>query len=410
MAEIRLLELRSTYKWGGGPDKTILLSAERHTKSRVSVVVAYIRDVRDQEFVIGQKARARGLTFYELVERGKFDLRVLWAIRDIVIKHDINLIHGHDYKSDLFAWLVRLSMWRRRVALVSTAHAWVILGLRGALYRRLDLFLMKRFDRLIAVSHATKTEMVAGRVPTEKIQMIHNGIDTEAWSPRRRSSAFREELGLAGAFPVIGYVGRINSEKDLGTWLRAAAIVARKYPRSRFVIVGDGRDGATGAGLQQLATELEIGEQVLFPGYRSDLQHVYAAFDIFMLSSRREGLPNSLLEAMAMGLPVVTTDVAGAKELVADGQTGFVLPQGDASGLGRALLALVEDSQLHRRMGEEGRKRVEREFSFANRMRLIEEFYTEVLGMRQPVVPRRSRVEGLDGYPMAKESVKHVRH
>lgn len=410
MAEIRLLELRSTYKWGGGPDKTILLSAERHTKSRVSVVVAYIRDVRDHEFVIGQKARARGLTFYELVERGKFDLRVLRVIRDIVIKHDINLIHGHDYKSDLFAWLVRLSMWRRRIALVSTAHAWVILGLRGALYRRLDLFLMKRFDRLIAVSHATKAEMVAGGVPVEKIQMIHNGIDTEAWSPKRRSSAFREELGLAGAFPVIGYVGRINSEKDLETWLRAAAIVARKYPRSRFVIVGDARDGVTGAGLQRLATELGIGEQVLFPGYRSDLQCVYSALDIFMLSSRREGLPNSLLEAMAMGLPVVTTDVAGAKELVADGQTGFVLPQGDASGLGRALLALVEDTQLHRRMGEEGRKRVEREFSFANRMRLIEDFYTEVLGIRQPTVPRLSRVEGLGGYPMAKESVKHVRH
>lgn len=410
MAEIRLLELRSTYKWGGGPDKTILLSAERHTKSRVSVVVAYIRDARDHEFVIGQKARDRGLTFYELVEHGKLDLRVLQAIRDIVIRHDINLIHGHDYKSDLFAWLVRLSMWRRRIALVSTAHAWVILGLRGALYRRLDLFLMKRFDRLIAVSHATKAEMVAGGVPVEKIRMIHNGIDTEAWSPRRRTSAFREELGLAGAFPVIGYVGRINSEKDLETWLHAASIVARKYPQSRFVIVGDGRDGVTGAGLQRLTSELGIGEQVLFPGYRSELQSVYSAFDIFMLSSRREGLPNSLLEAMAMGLPVVTTDVAGAKELVANGQTGFVLPQGDASGLGRALLALVEDSQLHQRMGEEGRKRVEREFSFGNRMRLIEDFYTEVLGIGQRVVSRLSCVEGLGGYPMSKESVKHVRH
>jgi glycosyltransferase involved in cell wall biosynthesis len=226
----------------------------------------------------------------------------------------------------------------------------------------------------------------------------------------RRSNAFRDELGLTGVFPVIGYVGRINSEKDLETWLHAASVVARKCPQARFVIVGDGRDGATGAGLQRLASQLGIGRQVLFPGYRSDLQSVYSAFDVFMLSSRREGLPNSLLEAMAMGLPVVTTDVAGAKELVADGRTGFVLPQGDANGLGRALLALIDDGQLLRQMGEEGRKRVEQEFSFANRMRLIEDFYAEVIGSRQRDVSRLSRVEGQGGYPMSKESMKHVRH
>src|SRR5437870_8027750 len=107
MAAIRLLELRNTYKWGGGPDKTILLSAERHDRARLSVVVAYIRDARDQAFQIADKARARGLTFYEIEERGKLDLRVLRAIRDLVIRYDINLLHAHDYKSDLFAYLVR---------------------------------------------------------------------------------------------------------------------------------------------------------------------------------------------------------------------------------------------------------------------------------------------------------------
>lgn len=394
MAEVRLLELRNTYKWGGGPDKTILLSAERHTKSRVSVVVAYIRDAHDHEFVIGQKARERGITFYEIIERGKFDLRVLRAIWDIVIKHDINLIHGHEYKSDLFACLIRLWMWRRRIALVSTAHAWVILGFRGALYRRLDLFLMKFFDRLIAVSHATKAEMVEEGLPVEMIEMIHNGIDTDAWSPLRRSNTFREELGLSGVFPVIGYVGRINEEKDLETWLRAASAMARKYPEARFVIVGDGRDG-TGEALQRLAFELGMADRVLFPGYRSDLQSVYSAFDVFMLSSRREGLPNSLLEAMAMGLPVVTTDVAGAKELVSHGQTGFVLAQGDAAGLGQALLTLVEDRHLLKLMGEEGRKRVEREFSFTNRLRKIEDLYEDVLGVQRHDTPQLGRVAGL---------------
>lgn len=379
MPDVRLLEVRNTYKWGGGPDKTILLSAEQHDKSRVEVVVAYIRDVRDKEFQIGEKARAKGLTFYEVEERGKFDPRVLRALRDIVVKHRINVIHSHDYKSDLMAYIVGRWMCPHPVRLLSTAHAWVLIGLKGELYRRLDLMIMRRLDQLIAVSHATKAEMVAGGVPDGLVHVVHNAIDTVAWAPERGSDSFRTELGLNGAFPVVGYVGRINKEKDLDSWLRAAALVAAKHPKARFVLVGDGRGDNTQAELESLADTLGIRGNVIFPGYRSSLQSVYAAFDIFMLSSRREGLPNCILEAMAMGLPVVTTDVAGAKELVKDQETGYVLPQGDVSGLGAALLRLVDDASLRTRFRLAGRKRIEDEFSFARRLRHVEDLYEQVL-------------------------------
>lgn len=379
MPDIRLLEVRNTYKWGGGPDKTILLSAEQHDKSRVTVIVAYIRDVRDREFQITEKARAKGLTFYEIEERGKFDPRVLRALRDIVVKHNINLIHSHDYKSDLFAYIVGRWMCPHPVRLLSTAHAWVLLGLKGELYRRIDLNIMRRLDHLIAVSHATKAEMVSGGVPVERITVIHNAIDTIAWAPNRATDSFRTELQLNGVFPVIGYVGRINQEKDLDTWLRAAAMVAQKHPAAKFVLVGDGRGDDTQSRLEQLAKTLGVEQNLIFPGYRSNLQSVYAAFDIFMLSSRREGLPNCILEAMAMGLPVVTTDVAGAKELVKDQETGYVLSQGDVQGLGAALLKLVDDSELRGRLRQAGRERIENEFSFASRLRRIEDLYDSLL-------------------------------
>jgi glycosyltransferase involved in cell wall biosynthesis len=378
--EIRLLELRNTYKWGGGPDKTILLSAEQHNRANLSVVVVYIRDASDHEFCIADKARARGLTFYDIPEHGKFDPYVIRAIRDIVVRHDINLIHAHDYKSDLFAYLVGRWLGRQRPALLSTAHAWVMLGLRGELYRRLDLWLMRRFDHLIAVSHATKAEMVTAGVAASNISVIHNAIDTEAWSLGKATADLRKELGLGHAFPVIGYVGRVMPEKDLDTWLRAAALVADRHPTARFVLVGEGRDGTTQRHLQSLAAALGIASYVTFAGYRDDLLPAYASFDVFMLTSRREGLPNSILEAMAMGLPVVTTDVAGAKELVLDGQTGFVLPQGDVHGLAQAALALVDNDSLRLRMGQTGRERVDREFSFTQRLQHIEELYGRMLG------------------------------
>jgi glycosyltransferase involved in cell wall biosynthesis len=393
VSNIRLLELRNTYKWGGGPDKTILLSAERHNRARVEVVVAYIRDVHDQEFCISDKIGAREFAYYEITERGKFDIRVLRALRDIVVRHSINLIHAHDFKSDFFAYLIRGWLWRRRIAVLSTAHAWVIVGARGELYRRLDLFLMKRFDHLIAVSAATRDEMVAAGIPGDSITVIHNGIDTERWSADRAGRSLRGDLGLEGAFPVIGYVGRIMPEKDLETWLRAAASVSQRAPGARFVLVGDGKDDTTRRDLEALAASLGIGDKVIFTGYQQHLLPVYSAFDIFFLSSRREGLPNSLLEAMAMQLPVVTTDVAGAKELVADGKTGFILPQGDAEGLGQAILSLAGDDALRLRMGRAGRSRVEQEFSFARRLQNIEDLYERLVDPVSKLPPRSRHAE-----------------
>jgi glycosyltransferase involved in cell wall biosynthesis len=381
--KVRLLEMRNTYKWGGGPDKTILLSAERHDRSRVEPVVAYIRDARDHEFIIGDKARAKGLTFYEIEERGKFDLRVLKELREIVLRHDINLIHAHDHKTDLFAYLLRRWLWRRQITLLSTAHAWVMLGFKGEMYRRLDLSLMRRFDHLIAVSHATKDEMVNAGVSARLVSVVHNGIDTDAWSRNRVSNSMRNELELGEAFPVVGYVGRIMPEKDLETWLRTAALVVHEYPHARFVLVGEGKDNSYLGQLKRLAVDLGIAERTYFSGYRSDLIPVYASFDLFVLSSLREGLPNSILEAMAMGLPVVTTDVAGAKELVVNGETGFVVPQQDVEGLASAILSILGENHRRLCMGRAGRRRVESEFSFSHRLRHVEDLYEQILRSRQ---------------------------
>ncbi len=382
MADVRLLELRNTYKWGGGPDKTILLSAEKHDASRVSVVVVYIRDVLDHEFQITEMAKGRGLTYYEVPESGKFDLRVLRALREIIIRHDINMIHGHDYKSDLFAYLIRKFMWRRPMALVSTAHAWVMLGKKGELYRQLDLSLMKRFDHLFAVSQATKDEMLDAGIPDSKISVLYNGIDTETWSREHVQTTLRDELGIPPSSPVIGYVGRIMPEKDLETWIRSAAIVAKQYPQATFVLVGEGRDGTTLDGLKALAASLGIADQLIFPGFRRDLPQVYAAFDVFVMSSLREGLPNSILEAMALGVPVVTTDVAGAKELVANEETGFVVDQKDFNHLASSILKILDQDSVRLQMGQAGRHRVETQFSFLQRLRRIEDLYAEILGVK----------------------------
>ena len=392
MAKVRLLELRNTYKWGGGPDKTILLSAEQHDRERVEVVVAYVRDTSDYEFRIAEKAQAKRLTFYEIEERAKLDLRVVQTLSEIVLRHDINLIHAHDYKSDFFAYLLRWKLRQRRPAVISTMHGWALPGLRGDIFWRLDLLLMRRFDHVIAVSHATKEEMVVAGVPSDLISVIHNGIDTATWSQRQVNLSMRHALGLSNAFPIIGYVGRISPEKDMKNWLRAAALITREYPTAQFVIVGEGRDDNLSHELKSLADALGIGSQVHFLGYREDLPSIYATFDLFFLSSRREGICNSLLEAMAMGIPIVAADVGGTKELIADGQTGYLLSAGDVEGMARVLLALVRDESLRKTVGSAGRKHIEDKFSFVSRLKCIETLYERIIDQPMDAGQRRHLV------------------
>jgi glycosyltransferase involved in cell wall biosynthesis len=365
---------------GGGPDKTILLSAARHNPNRVSVVVAYVRDAQDPEFMIAEKAYALGLTFYQIEEHSKFDPRVLRAIRDIVIKHDINLIHAHDYKSDLFAYLVRYLLWRRHLGLIATAHGWTLLSTRGEIYRRLDLFLLRRFDHVLTVSHATKNGLISAGISPMSISVLHNGIDTEAWSPGRTHSIRPDNMQQRLHFPIVGYVGRITPEKDLHTWLHSAALVVKQFPDAYFVLVGDGKDERLLCDLQRLAKTLGIANHVAFPGYQESPKAFYSDFDLFLLTSVTEGLSNSLLEAMAMGLPTVVTRVGGNEELVVDGHTGYMLPPGDVQGIAQAIITLARNDQLRRNMGQAGRERIVHEFSFAQRLQRIESLYEQLTG------------------------------
>ena len=365
---------------GGGPDKTILLSAARHNPNRVSVVVAYVRNAQDREFTIAEKAYALGLTFYQIEEHSKFDPRVLRAIRDIVIEHDINLIHAHDYKSDLFAYLTRYLLWRRHLGLFATAHGWALLGARGEVYRRLDLFLLRRFDHVLTVSHATRDGLISSGIAPASVSVLHNGIDTEAWSPPGEHAILAGNPLPRSHFPVVGYVGRITPEKDLQTWLHSAALVVQQFPDARFVLVGDGKDEGLLRELQHLAETLGIAKQVAFPGYQESPQAFYGNFDLFLLTSVTEGLSNSLLEAMAMGLPTVVTRVGGNEELVVDGHTGYILPAGDVQGIAQAIITLARNEQLRRNMGQAGRRRIEHEFSFAQRLQRIESLYEQLIG------------------------------
>ncbi|MBI3812628.1 MAG: glycosyltransferase [Nitrospirae bacterium] len=209
-------------------------------------------------------------------------------------------------------------------------------------------------------------------IAPERLEVIHQGI-VMARNDLVDLTAIRTELGLdSSGGPVIGHVARLTAAKDQETLLRAFARVHQSLPAARLVMVGDGelRDRLVG-----FAANLGLGESVRFVGFRSDVQRLLPAFDLFVLSSHEEGLPISLLEAMAAGRPVVATAVGCIPELVSNGERGLVVPPRAPENLADAILKLLSDESARARYGEAGKQHVESRFSLSEMINRYESLY-----------------------------------
>jgi sugar transferase (PEP-CTERM/EpsH1 system associated) len=200
-------------------------------------------------------------------------------------------------------------------------------------------------------------------VPERQVTQIYNGVDMQRFRPRNGDAASLLPAAFAAPGAIVaGTVGRMSGEKDQMTLVRAFARAAADHPRAnlRLVLVGD---GPARAELENAVAELGIGPQVWLAGNRADVPDLLRALDIFVLPSLGEGISNTILEAMACGLPVLATRVGGNPELVVEGETGVLVAPAEPDEMARALQAYIRDPELMRRHGHAGRARIEREFS-----------------------------------------------
>ncbi|MCC7044041.1 MAG: glycosyltransferase [Acidobacteria bacterium] len=372
---VRVLELRSVRGTGGGPEKTILFGAARADASRVHVVVCYIRDRRDDVFSLGDRARALGIEYAEVLERHSVDPGVLPQLVRLVREHKIDLVHAHEYKTDLLALLLA-----RRTGIVplATAHGWTGQSARERyVYYPVDKWLLSRYPRVVAVSTDIRNDLVHHGARPERITVILNAIDPDAFRRETaRRSPVRSALGLADADVVIGAVGRAEPQKRFDLLLEAMVPVFARHPAVRLVIAGD---GSQLAGLKAQAATLGISDRCVFTGHRQDVADLHQAFDLFVQSSEYEGTPNAVLEAMAMETPLVATDVGGTGELAADGKHGWLVRAHDVPALTRAVEEALQDPAAARTRARAARQRVETELSFAIRTRRLEDIYVELV-------------------------------
>jgi glycosyltransferase involved in cell wall biosynthesis len=367
-----VLDVRVVTGSGGGPDKTILHSPRFLPGYRN--LCAYLHPPGDPGFeALRRQAAQLQAPLVEIPDRGPWDGRVAVALVRLCRRERVRIWHGHDYKSNALGLLVR-QFWPMR--LVTTVHGWVQHTWRTPLYYAIDRLCLPRYEQVICVSADLHERCRACGVPERRCRVIENGIDTAEYARRRSPAEAKAWLGLPPGRLLIGAVGRLSAEKGFDLLIRAASALLSQGHDISLALIGAGDERPR---LQALIAELGCGERVRLWGYQADTVGLYEAMDVFALSSLREGLPNVLLEAMALEVPVVATRVGGVPRLIADGDNGLLVDPGSADALAAALGRLAADPDLRRQLARAGRRTVEERYSFAARMDQVRALYDALL-------------------------------
>jgi glycosyltransferase involved in cell wall biosynthesis len=368
---IRILELRSVWGTGGGPEKTILLGAHRADPERFAVTVCYVRQNNDTVFGIHQRAAKLHIDYVEVVERSPLDHRAWTALRDLVRSRRIDIVHAHDYKTDLMAWA--LARYEHVIPL-TTAHGWTGHSWRERqIYYPADKWLMRSFPAVVAVSGEIKSELIRSGVDPQRVTVVLNGIDHLAFKkdPERRQP-LRRRLNLDDDDILIGSVGRLEPQKRFDLLIEAVSRMRAGNPRLKLAIAGE---GSLRADLEAQVARLGAAGYCHLPGHLEDVPAFYGGLDLFVQSSAYEGTPNVVLEAMAFEVPIVATAVGGTAELIRDGIDGLLVQPGSIEQLIAAIGTMQQFPAAAATRAAAARGRVETDLSFATRMQNLERIY-----------------------------------
>ncbi|RUL83888.1 glycosyltransferase [Tautonia sociabilis] len=336
-----------------GAEKQMVMLALGLPRDRFRVEVAALTRLGPLE----EQLRAGGVPVHAIGKRHKVDPGALGRLTRLLRDRRFDVVQTWIFAANVYG---RIASRRAGVPVVVTAEMAVDLW-KGKGHVLIDRRLARWTDRVVGNSQAVVDfYRDAVGIDPEKLERIFSGIGDEE-PPEVDRRAVREELGLPPEATLLLFAGRLYPQKGVIDLLKAADLLQHVRPNLRTVIAGD---GPLRGELEAFARAVELLEtgRVLFLGHREDVPRLLAAADALVLPSSFEGLPNVVLEAMRFRKPVVATAAPGTTEVVVDGQTGLLVPVGDATALARALLRVVDDPELARRLGEQGRARVESEF------------------------------------------------
>ena len=365
--KIKVLQVIEGFSLGGA-EKKLLELAHHFNKDKFHTTICSL-GLGDEITVEFEKLKDTGINVVIIPRRTRFDFTHVFKVANFMREQKIDVVMTTLNYADVIGLIAG------RLAGVKAAFSWETISAPEWLYKRRlwpYLFAIKFCNRVISVSEATQTWLIEKRkVPAEKVEVIPYGVNLEEFNTHDNSN-LRKELGLGKDIPIVGMVGRLHPQKGHTYLIQAAKLITKKRANVQFVLIGDGKLRSK---LESETEENNLSDNFHFLGFRSDVSQLIQGFNIFVLPSLYEGLPNVVLEAMATAKPVVATPVDGTKEAVVDGETGLLVPQKDPAALAEALLKLIENPEKLQEMGQKGRKRVEEKFSLVKQVQSFEQLY-----------------------------------
>lgn len=351
-----------------GPERRALAALDHWDYEQFRIVLTYAPAGRLYEDFRRAAADNPALTLVPLVPPRRRDWRALQRISRMIRTHGVDVVHtqgahGTDWWAALAARMTGVrSIVTRPVALCD----YDLPPLTFHRFRLTDRMALRRCHAMVFVSDAVRARSIAcGEAVASRSRVIRNGVDLHRFTPVATAT---------GTPPVFGMIGQLLPVKDWNTFLNVATRVFAAIPDSRALIVGDGPERER---LERDIAHRGLADRIRLVGFLSDVTRALAAMDVFALTSRREGLPVAIAEAMAVGRPVVATDVGGVREMVLHGETGFLASAGDAEALASGIVRLLRDPALRGRFGRAGRLVAERRFSLEAMVTAYGDLYRE---------------------------------
>lgn len=356
-----------------GAETMLVNLATAQERLGCQVVLGVFLNRQSPHVEVGEAARANHLAVETIPCRGRVDKRTVKAIRDYIREHEVHVVHTHGWKSDIYGYLAAKPL---SMPIIATCHLWTRKTLAVRVYELLDSIVMRDMDRVVAVSDAIAQTLRSAGIPETNILTVNNG--TNFADHCDATPSLRLEMNC-GQGPLIGTVGRLNKQKGIEYFLEAAREIADQFPAARFVVVGEGPERPR---LEALIRKLRLQDRAFLLGERQDMPGVYASLDVFVLASVDEGMPMTILEALAARKPVVATRVGAVEKLVIPEQTGLLVEARNVPALRDAVLRCLENPAHALSLGRGGAQHVRARFSAEGMARNYLEVYEQVLRER----------------------------
>lgn len=373
MDKIRVLHVINSMRVGGA-EKLIYDMFEEYNKEKFQFELCCLRQIGP----LARKLEREGHKAHCVNIRHNLDFPVVFKLARLMRKERIDVVHTHLALSDFYGRCA--AALAGTPVLISTCHNFEDWR-RHRLYNLIDRWTAAFADRITAVCNGVAQDIIEkAKISEAKILVIHNGVIVTKFSDKDKSGAMREIIGTPRETPVVGSIGRLAEQKGFSDFLLMAGEILREGQSVAFVLVGDGPLRET---LEAQAADLGIHKHVRFLGIREDIEALLAGMDIYVNSSRWEGLPVTILEAMAAEKPVVSYEVGGVPEAIEHEVCGILCSAGDYRSLARAVSNLLKNKEKAKRLGELAKERVTELFSLEHMTREFESLYESVYHSKQ---------------------------